>query len=190
MSDRSPDIQDTPPESSPNDTIDQSRRKLGLGLGVSAIFTLASRPVLAGQCMSPSAAASGNLSTHGTPPSCTGQTAAQWAAIDKQDLPENPKFKDVFANGTYATWGSDDRLADVLDAVDNSNASPTPNPISKEFAATYLNILDERIPEAVLSSTALVVMWGEWVNTGGFAPNGGPTWNADQIVTYLRTLQT
>ena len=190
MSDRSPKILDTPPESTQHTEVDASRRKLsGAALGVSAFFTLASRPVLAVQCMSPSSAASGNLSTHGTPPSCTGKTAAQWAAIDKQDLQENPKFKDVFANGTYATWGSDDKLADVLDAADNSNASPSPNPISKEFAATYLNILDGRIPESVLSQTALIVMWGEWVNTGGFAPNGGATWNAEQIVIYLRSLQ-
>ena len=43
--------------------VNPSRRRLtGAGLGVSAIFTLASQPVLANTCLSPSAACSGNLS--------------------------------------------------------------------------------------------------------------------------------
>lgn len=57
---------------------DSRRRFTQAGIGVSAIFTLASRPVLAGQCFTPSAAVSGNLSTHGTPPSCSGLSPGFW----------------------------------------------------------------------------------------------------------------
>ncbi len=80
MSDLTPETPDTPRSAAENDRIDQSRRRLaGAALGVSAVFTLASRPVLAaGQCMSPSAAVSGNLSQHGTPTLCSGRTPGYW----------------------------------------------------------------------------------------------------------------
>ncbi|MHB1051592.1 MAG: hypothetical protein ACYCZT_00775 [Thiobacillus sp.] len=79
MSDRSPDTQDTPLEATQSAEINSSRRKLtGAALGASAIFTLASRPVLAGVCQSPSAAVSGNLSQHGTPTTCSGLSPGYW----------------------------------------------------------------------------------------------------------------
>lgn len=79
MSDHTSDTPNTPPDASQQHAVDQSRRKLaGAALGVSAILTLASRPVLAGQCMTPSAACSGNLSQHGTPTTCTGLSPGFW----------------------------------------------------------------------------------------------------------------
>lgn len=79
MSDRTPDTPENPTAAPEQDAINQSRRKLtGAALGASAIFTLASRPVLAGQCMTPSAAVSGNLSQHGTPITCSGRTPGYW----------------------------------------------------------------------------------------------------------------
>lgn len=79
MSERSPDTQDTPLEATQNAEINSSRRKLtGAALGASAIITLASRPVLAGVCQSPSAAVSGNLSQHGTPTTCSGLSPGYW----------------------------------------------------------------------------------------------------------------
>jgi hypothetical protein len=79
MSDHTPDTADIQPESPQPVSVDQSRRKLaGAALGVSAILTLASRPVLAGQCVTPSAACSGNLSQHGTPTTCRGRSPGYW----------------------------------------------------------------------------------------------------------------
>lgn len=203
MSDRTPENKDTPPEASQNDTIDQSRRKLtGAALGVSAIFTLASRPVLAGQCMTPSSAASGNLSTHGTPLPCTGLTPAQWVANFTSNDEDNgfpggnvnfhiqttPVLNGVFRKGSRADWG-DNRLRQVMNAADNNNTTLNPNPISKEFAAALLNIRGGYVPASVLTETQLIGMWNEWIDTGVFTPKAGATWNAGQIVTYLRTLQ-
>ena len=77
MSDHTPKTQDTPPEASQNDAIDQSRRKLtGAALGVSAVFTLASRPVWANQCTI-SGMQSGNLSAHNKV-ACEGCTPGYW----------------------------------------------------------------------------------------------------------------
>lgn len=203
------------PEHEPQ-PVDLSRRRLGIGLGVSAVFTLASRPVLAAQCMSASAAASGNLSTHGTPPTCTGLTPAQWVALAQNTQPNDPnnptqngfpggnvKFHDVLASGSSANWGSNTRLYEVM-AGDTGGSrrsrffgSPTlpgggasgPNPISMEFSATLLNIRDGRIPDNVLNENGLIGMWNEWLTTGVYAPRAGATWDTDQIVAYLRTLQ-
>jgi hypothetical protein len=204
MSDRAPDIQDTPPEASPSDAIDHSRRKLGLGLGVSAIFTLASRPVLAGQCMTPSAAASGNLSTHGTPPTCTGKTPLLWAGSPAGQYPGgNVNFHitsqntGVFKSGSRAQWftinGGNtnfNTLKEVMEAADNNNTTTKPNPISKEFAAALLNIRGGFVPASVLTEGQLIGMWNEWMDSGSFAPKAGASWDANQIVTYLQTLQT
>lgn len=83
MSDHTPDSQDTPPDASQNDAIDQSRRKLtGAALGVSAIFTLASRPVWANQCTI-SGMASGNLSAPQV--TCEGCTPGFWKQCQHLD---------------------------------------------------------------------------------------------------------
>jgi len=201
MSDRTPKIQDTPPEALQNDGIDQSRRKLGVGLGASVIFTLASRPVLAGQCMTPSSAASGNLSTHGTPPSCTGLTPAQWVSFAQTTTPNSPnnpnngfpggnvKFHDIFASGSRASWGTNTRLYEVMLAADNGNTTSHPNPVSKEFAAALLNIRGGYVPASVLTEVQLIGMWNDWLVDGIFNPMAGVNWNTQNIVDYLRTLQ-
>ena len=76
MSDHAPVSRSTPSETSQNEAIDQSRRKLtGAALGVSAVFTLASRPVWANQC-SISGMASGNLSAPKV--TCEGCTPGYW----------------------------------------------------------------------------------------------------------------
>jgi hypothetical protein len=97
MSDHTPT---TPPDTTKQDSVDQSRRKMtGTALGVSAILTLASRPVLAGQCMTPSAACSGNLSQHGTPTTCSGKSPGYWK--------EHPRSWPLpYAPGTCTGGGS------------------------------------------------------------------------------------
>jgi hypothetical protein len=77
MSDQKPDAQDTPSETTQDETVDGSRRKLtGAALGASAVFTLASRPVWASQC-SISGMASGNLSAPHQE-TCEGCTPGYW----------------------------------------------------------------------------------------------------------------
>jgi hypothetical protein len=77
MSDHTHNSQDTSPAAPQAEAVDQSRRKLtGAALGVSAVFTLASRPVWANQCTI-SGMASGNLSTPGGT-ICAGCTPGYW----------------------------------------------------------------------------------------------------------------
>lgn len=122
--------------------VDLSRRKLGVGLGVSAIFTLASRPVLAQQCLSASAAASGNLSTHGAVPTCSGLTPSEWVALAQTTNPTDPNSPTqngfpggnvnfhspaLFASGSRANWGSDTRLYEVMAGSSNTPGAATPS---------------------------------------------------------------
>jgi hypothetical protein len=195
MSDHAPESQTASPEATRDDAIDQSRRKLtGAALGVSAVFTLASRPVLAGQCTTASNAASGNLSQHGSVTPCTGKTVATWAATPNanRNYPGgNPQFTAFFTNGNKATWG-DQKLKAVMNLSVNGNNGNTgnkPNPISAEFAAALLNIRGGLVPATVLTEMQLIGMWNEWVADGIFEPKAGARWDANHIVTYLQTLQ-
>jgi len=192
MSDRSPDIQDAPPKPSPDDAIDQSRRKLtGAALGVSAIFTLASRPVLATNCVAPSAAASGNLSHHGTPPNCGG--CKDWSYWKTHAHPlKREKFH---ASACFpkkrtgrANWG-DKTIKNVLDNNNYGNSPDEANPVSREFAVTLLNIRAGHLPREVLDEMKLEQMWNEWIDTGKFSPQAGVNWDANKIVMYLQGLQ-
>lgn len=204
MSDHTPNTQDTPPEVSQGDSIDHSRRKLtGAALGVSAIFTLASRPVLAQQCMTASSVASGNLSSPGTLVPCVGLTPAQWVALAQVTNPENPndpdnngfpggnvRFHTVFKSGIEENWGPDTRLYQVmLLTASFMGTTIQTNPITKEFAAALLNIRGKHIPDTILSENDLIGMWNEWMDKGVYAPRAGATWDTAQIVVYLQSLQ-
>ncbi|KVW96756.1 hypothetical protein [Thiobacillus denitrificans] len=118
MSDHTPNSQDTPPEASQNDAIDQSRRKLtGAALGVSAIFTLASRPVWANQC-TVSGMASGNLSAPDGA-SCEGCTPGYWKVCQHLDswsgFQTTDTFNSVFGVTQYVDCkGTPYTLLDVM----------------------------------------------------------------------------
>ncbi|MHB1187099.1 hypothetical protein [Thiobacillus sp.] len=140
MSDLTPENKTTPPEASQNDAIDQSRRKVtGAALGVSAVFTLASRPVWANQC-SISGMASGNLSAPGKV-TCGGCTPGYWKVCGHlgswaaAGYSPSQSFNVVFGVNEYKDCNSIDyTLLDVLyltggsrvcgDENDNKNNKP------------------------------------------------------------------
>ena len=94
MSDLIPETPDTSPATAQNDPVDPSRRKLtGAALGVSAVFTLASRPVWANQC-SISGMASGNLSAPKV--TCEGCTPGYWMQCQHLDSWVGFKTTDLF----------------------------------------------------------------------------------------------
>lgn len=167
---------------------DQTRRRLtGSALGASAIFTLASRPVLAGVCLTPSGFASGNLSNHGTVPTCSGKSPATWVPLLGPGANGgNTKFTTEFSPAKG--WGSSDRLKDVMNAADNSNGSTKPNPISKEFAAALLNIRALAYA-AGMDEAHLKGMWNEYATTGQYQVTAGSFWTPAQIVAYLQYLR-
>ena len=131
MSDHTPDSQDTPPEASQNDAIDPSRRKLtGAALGVSAIFTLASRPVWANQCTI-SGMASGNLSApqgdvRRLHPGITGNSASTWTPGLQPAFRPDDLFNRVFGVDQYVSPQTNQpyTLLQVLGLNGNGNCTP------------------------------------------------------------------
>lgn len=150
MSDHTPETQDTPHEVSQDDSVDQSRRRLaGAALGVSAVFTLASRPVWANQC-SISGMASGNLSK--PQEICGGCTPGYWKVPVHLDSwgptgftpisePGNPAetFNEVFGVIQYVrNDGSAYTLLEVMREL-NGNGDPISTNLGFHAVAALLN---------------------------------------------------
>ena len=128
MSDLTPETPDTPPATAQGDTIDHSRRKLtGAALGVSAVFTLASRPVWANQC-SISGMASGNLSAPKV--TCEGCTPGYWSKCQHLDswvgFTTSDLFNTVFGVTQYINPKTNQpyTLLQVLGLQGNGNCTP------------------------------------------------------------------
>lgn len=191
------------------------RRLTSAGLGVSAIFTLASRPVLAAQCTSPSAAASGNLSQHGTPVICTGRTPGYWkqpqhakawvapytqgtcsngAGKGSLGCMESPEkwtggtlFHDVFGGSNFKINNKSLSMNQVMIMNNHSYAGLSdPDNLGSHIVAALLNAASGKTV-GVLSVMGVIGMWNEWVTKGYFEPSAGAKWNSAQIVTYLKT---
>ncbi len=191
MSDLTPENQDVPAETT-QDPVDTSRRKLtGAALGVAAVFTLASRPVLAtGNCVAPSAAASGNLSVHGTAPNCGGCKDANYWKYKSHPY-KSKKYHDAVCFPNKLKGRVDWKTKTISDVLNNNNSGNFPdeaNPVCKEFAVTLLNIRAGYLPAQVLDEMKLQQMWNEWVNTGKYSPSAGVDWDASKIVIYLQGL--
>lgn len=134
MSENETKTQDILPEISQSDSVDQSRRRLaGAALGVSAVFTLASRPVWANQC-SISGMASGNLSRHAEE-TCEGCTPGYW--MECQHLSSwaatgfspDDIFNTVFGVTQYINRENNQpfTLLEVMGLNGNGNCSPDRN---------------------------------------------------------------
>jgi hypothetical protein len=83
MSERTPEDRDDVPDTTQDESIDASRRRLtGAALGATAVFTLASQPVWANQC-SISGMMSGNLSAPKV--TCEGCTPGYWKVCQHLD---------------------------------------------------------------------------------------------------------
>jgi hypothetical protein len=117
---------------------DQTRRRLtGSALGVSAIFTLASRPVWAGgestQC-TVSGMQSGNLSGHGAKITCQGCTPGYWKVCQHlgswgpTGFSVNQTFNNVFGVTEYVDCkGAPYTLLDVLYLNGGQRSCPSGN---------------------------------------------------------------
>lgn len=215
MSDLTPE---TPPAAAQNDTVDQSRRRLaGVALGVSAVFTLASRPVLAAdQCMTPSAAVSGNLSQHGTPTLCSGRTPGYWKTHPEswpspylpgscnggqnicnqaQNWKNGTLFHPLFSgtqfmadlDGNPATPKTSLSLMQVLMLTNGGNPWGLTDPDNLGAHIVAALLNAAAGLTPVLSVTDVIGIWNEWASKGYFEPTANVQWNSAQIVDYLKT---
>lgn len=199
-------------------TINKSRRRLtGAGVGVSAIFTLASRPVLAIQCVAASAAASGNLSHHGTPPQCDGrkpefwtlsQHKTEWPSPYQQGIANNSGFNGIGNGGSSSSpsnWSGGTTFHPEFYGTKfmANNQSLTMNQVMAMNNNSYLGLTDNDNLGAhcvaallnavsgrtpdVLTVEKVKTMWSECQIKGYFEPTAGVKWSPAQVVAYLKT---
>jgi hypothetical protein len=165
------------------DVRNRGRRRL-LQAGVSAapvVMTLASRPVWAIECRTPSGFVSGFASAALTA-QCAGGLPHYWMKHNYWPPPlvregaGATRFRDIF---TPALTGNPPLLA----VLGNTNT------LQSYIVAAYLNNAKGLVPELVLPRTTIEAMWTQVNNNGGFGLGiPGPTlWNAAQVIDYLKS---
>ena len=177
MSDPTSKNQDTPPEASQDDAIDQSRRKLtGAALGVSAVFTLASRPVWANQCTI-SGMASGNLSAPKV--RCEGCTPGYWPQDQHLDswgptgfrpvdvgLLKADTFNGVFGVTNYKkSDGTPYTLLEVMREL-NGNGDPVSTNLGFHAVAALLNAAHPNVNYGYTSGEIITLFQNNYASNG------------------------
>jgi len=187
-----------------------SRRRLLQG-GMAAapvLMTLASRPVLAATCQSPSGYVSANASNAGRAVACLGHIPSWWA--DPQNFgqwpagykpqsstrfgglqgykPESPPTRFGGPQGVFSIspYNAGTTLLEVVSGQINSG-NPTTDKIARLIVATLLNTAAGLVP--VLSVAAVKDMWNEFARSGylTYSPSSGASWNAVELIDYLST---
>ena len=169
------------------------RRWLQAGLSASPVLmTVISRPVLAAQCVPPSAYVSLGASAPGMYAACGGNGPQTW--IDPNTvwpLPyirETSLFNPVFAPPGFSLPSPDGPT--LLAVLQDS----TYNDVAKYVVAALLNSADPSsplVPTSILSLAAIKHIWTESVGgVGSFTPSPGASWGPAEIVDYLKSTMT
>ena len=181
--------QPLPPSTSATDS---RRRLLRGGLAAApALLTLATRPVVAGDCFSASAAVSMSSRTTANRVSCTrGKTPAAWIKKGSSGLgdwpadvvpeskgpgqPEATTFNSVFGTG-YSTVPPT-TLLNVLSLSSDTGRDG----LAKHLVAAYLNALKNYTPPAVLDVLTAKNIWTSFETRGFYEPSAGIKWFLDR----------
>lgn len=183
---------DTTPE--PCGVVDATRRRL-FKTGIAAapvVLTLASRPVLAAQCKTPSAAMSANLSRPQGQNVSGTQTISQWivAAGPPANWPSSYPPTTQFRSSTVsAVFGSSTKYgnsATLLDVLKSPNPATTPQStqLDKDLIVALLNRTSVSAAAQCISLSDLNKMFVNGPN-GTYEPTAGVLWGSAQIHTYL-----
>ncbi|THF65898.1 hypothetical protein E6C76_10195 [Pseudothauera nasutitermitis] len=182
------------------------RRLLRGGLSSAPLLvTLASRPVLAQTCFSPSETLSGTMSHKaGDLPVCNGRSPGMWKTLGQGKsnpklpgggagqwpIPANTPFHSVFRRGNFANFVKVQRNGTTTDLtmleVMELRRGQDPSKIGFHFIGAYLNILTGLIDPRAMTAARLSTLWSEWVTKGYYTPYAGARpWYAEDIVAYL-----
>lgn len=172
-----------------------SRRRLLKGSLSAApvLMTLASRPVIAGQCVPCSAwsSLSGSLATKNLA-SCAGKSPTTWVATATWPDPYHPTTKNgskgwdatlyhCTTTGLSGTIFSPSTMLAVMQLSDDNGMRT----LGRYTAAALLNARLGLTP--VLTETTVRAMWNDLLTRGYFEPTAGVRWGSAQIVAYLKT---
>jgi len=182
---------------------DQTRRRLtGSALGVSAIFTLASSPVLAGgQCIKPSGFASGNLSGHGTPPTCYGKPPEYWCQQSVQwpsFCTKSQHFHDVpfprnGCGNTFYNYDSRTRTYtvkscyEVTQPIPSNCSNPDLYDLGRYCTAVCLSISQDKNSIPCLTTGDVKSIWQDCTTKGKYEVTANAFWSITQCRDYLKS---
>ncbi|HJU23431.1 MAG TPA: hypothetical protein VJ891_13065 [Casimicrobiaceae bacterium] len=172
-------------------TVPSRRRLLTAGASVAPVLlTLASRPVLAGQCMCASAmAGSLNGSVMHMASTCYGRTPTYWSSTHSWPTP-------FYANGSsatdfhstttgFATGVNGNFGTQTMMHVINQQGTNSAYNVGAYISAAILNARMGYTP--VLTEANVRNMWNQYAATGQFSPSAGIYWNGNQIIQYINT---
>jgi hypothetical protein len=155
------------------------------------VMTVASRPVLAIGCDSPSGFTSLSQS-HPGPGTCTGKGPISWTS-NKANWPSpyntgpdaDPKFKVLFGNKvpSGSSFNPNDNLSIVM-----SHDTTAPWGLAQYIIAAYFNAWSGAYGTSTLLSTTTVInIWSDYSKNGTYSPRAGATWAYEEIVAYLKS---
>ena len=170
------------------DAVRNAGRRRILRAGISAapvIMTVASRPVWAIDCRTPSGFVSGFAS--GAPVGqCSGGLPSYWLSHQGQwpasINPATALFNPIFE----PDLGGNPTLLAVLGMT---------NTLQSYIVAAYLNnaaLSVPMVPETILPKNTILAMWTQVNNDGGFGLGipGPGRWNSLQVIDYLKSTMT
>jgi hypothetical protein len=160
------------------------RRLLQGGLAAAPVLmTLASRPVLAQTCTTPSGYVSANASRPGGS-SCSGYGPSHWYGQINwpSTYKPNDNFKKYFSPDlTLPNVSGATKLIDVV------NPAQTTNVVARYLVAALLNTGPPVLTPVLSTAAAVTGMWSEFAQAGSYSPSSGAFWSADELIDYLQT---
>jgi len=177
------------------EAISDFRRRLLIAGGSIApvVLTLASRPVLGADCVSPSATLSSALShKEGSVGECSGLSQGFWKNANSWPIPKDSPFHRVFSAGSrpgtsfFKSLPYSHPMSMTLYEVLSLDGRTDSEKLASHIICAYLNILSGRVSEKVITEAKLKEIWLEWATNGSYAPFAGATaWDGAQIKLYL-----
>lgn len=187
-----------PPDANATPDVDVARRRFAkAGGGASVILaTLASKPVLAGWCIKPSMAGSGNHSQHQAQACNSTKSPSQWGnnggiAGDLNQLP----FHKINANGgVFAAPTNNLSMTNGQNSESFAQVLNRPNPDAKQrlgmaLACAYLNALNSLT--GPITTQDILSIGYDYITTGHYYPLSPlltPDWTINQITAYLEQI--
>jgi hypothetical protein len=161
------------------------RRILKAGAATTPILaTLASRPVLGGQCLSTSAAGSVNPSHGITYATCTGGYPSYWTGTAKNSWPSPFTSSSTYFDDTTAP-DQTGLNGGPYAGVKMKNVLGGSTTLGAYIGAALLNAYQGLTP--VLTANTVREMWNT-LNAGqSYQPVPGVYWNASDVIAYLKT---
>lgn len=171
----------------------ESRRGLLRGgLAVPVLMTVASRPVMAAECVTSSAHTSLTGSRQIARQDCSGGTPTYWIKRERgtsgylMDAGGTGNDKRTFGN-IFANGGAYANLTLLAVLKKGELAAGTHDSVAAHLVAAFLNAERGMTPSTVLGMGKAKDIWFDYSPDGTFVPTAGVEWKSVQIVDWLRT---